>query len=249
VKVSVEVLYHFSCESCKKWWTIADFQWQSGDIVNCPHCSYQEALGEDPNPELKPLPTLKDLTPIKHTTGNKMESSNFNWQAAFDMTKRTAQYGLDQAEFSDTELEKWLLIWSCDIVGELGEAISELNTLPHSKKALTEVGDIIWGISAVSMLIGISPDKLMRHSVIKDFDPVKAIVSSCEILDKSKKICRDTIAEREISKDFFLGRINVFLYQIIGCFDFAEALALVDEKLKGRYPDGYTPKASVNRIV
>jgi hypothetical protein len=34
-KLSVETLYHYSCPSCKKWWSIGDIKL---DKAYCPHC-------------------------------------------------------------------------------------------------------------------------------------------------------------------------------------------------------------------
>jgi Zn finger protein HypA/HybF involved in hydrogenase expression len=40
-KVSKEILYHFQCGECTKWWTIADHHLLLEDTdnwVSCPHC-------------------------------------------------------------------------------------------------------------------------------------------------------------------------------------------------------------------
>lgn len=34
---SKEILWHFSCDVCKGWWTISD--WEAKDTIACPHCT------------------------------------------------------------------------------------------------------------------------------------------------------------------------------------------------------------------
>jgi NTP pyrophosphatase (non-canonical NTP hydrolase) len=168
------------------------------------------------------------------------------------VTKRTAEVGLVESKLSDENKAKWLLIWSCDIVGELGEAIEALSDILVSEVALTEIGDIIWGVSAICMLLEIEPENLIKYSTVVEFDVKSSIVAGCAILDLSKKICRDTISKRPINqkmKQTYMNLINSFLYQMVCCFDFGIALELVDAKLRARYPNGYTPEASVNRTV
>jgi uncharacterized Zn finger protein (UPF0148 family) len=248
VKVSVEVLYHFACESCKKWWTIADFQWHEGKQIICPECGHREELEENPNLQITPQETMENLT----STTAQAKTEYFSWEKAFAVTKRTAELGLIESKLNDENKAKWLLIWSCDIVGELGEAIYELDNSSISSAALTEVGDVIWGVSAVCLLLGVDPEKLINCSIVDEFDIKCAVVSGCEILDLSKKICRDTISKRPINletKQKYIDLINTFLFGMVGCFDFVKALELVETKLNSRYPDGYTPEASVNRTI
>lgn len=38
MKVSLEHLYHYQCDGCTKWWTIADIQPVVGNQIFCPHC-------------------------------------------------------------------------------------------------------------------------------------------------------------------------------------------------------------------
>ncbi len=40
MKVSLEYLYHFRCDRCSQWWTIADIEPQIGKDMTCPHCNY-----------------------------------------------------------------------------------------------------------------------------------------------------------------------------------------------------------------
>ncbi|NJK72263.1 MAG: hypothetical protein HC926_02535 [Synechococcaceae cyanobacterium SM2_3_60] len=44
MKVSLEYLYHFACESCQRWWSIADIEPHVGDPFNCPHCGHTNTV-------------------------------------------------------------------------------------------------------------------------------------------------------------------------------------------------------------
>ena len=48
MKVSIEHLYHFSCDRCQKWWAIGDFPWGSQSSMWCPWCGYENRLPEKP---------------------------------------------------------------------------------------------------------------------------------------------------------------------------------------------------------
>ena len=38
MKVALEYLYHFRCDSCRAWWSQADIEPKAGDQFYCPHC-------------------------------------------------------------------------------------------------------------------------------------------------------------------------------------------------------------------
>ncbi|AFY74012.1 hypothetical protein Syn7502_01983 [Synechococcus sp. PCC 7502] len=40
MKVSLEFLYHFRCDRCDQWWSIADIKPQVGSEMSCPHCGH-----------------------------------------------------------------------------------------------------------------------------------------------------------------------------------------------------------------
>lgn len=42
--VSLEYLYHYRCDHCQKWWTIADLQPVIGEISHCPNCGYTNKI-------------------------------------------------------------------------------------------------------------------------------------------------------------------------------------------------------------
>ena len=53
-KFSKEILYHFNCGKCDKWWSIADHHLLSNkepkneekvpELIICPHCGHQEEV-------------------------------------------------------------------------------------------------------------------------------------------------------------------------------------------------------------
>ena len=38
MKVALEYLYHFRCDSCRAWWSQADIEPKAGDQFYCPRC-------------------------------------------------------------------------------------------------------------------------------------------------------------------------------------------------------------------
>mgnify|MGYP003151288992 FL=1 len=55
-KFSKEILYHFNCGECNKWWSIADYHLFSKDVpknnevvpnnIICPYCGHKEKAKE-----------------------------------------------------------------------------------------------------------------------------------------------------------------------------------------------------------
>ena len=51
-KFSKEILYHFNCGKCNKWWSIADYHLFSKNVSNlitCPYCGHKEKVKEIEN--------------------------------------------------------------------------------------------------------------------------------------------------------------------------------------------------------
>ena len=46
MKVSLEYLYHYICDHCQKWWTIADIKPDIGSHALCPHCGKTSLIEE-----------------------------------------------------------------------------------------------------------------------------------------------------------------------------------------------------------
>ena len=43
-QVSKEILYHFLCDACTKWWSIGD--WEPKKTLTCPHCNHKDEVVE-----------------------------------------------------------------------------------------------------------------------------------------------------------------------------------------------------------
>jgi DNA-directed RNA polymerase subunit RPC12/RpoP len=62
---SKEILYHFNCGKCDKWWSIADYHLFSNSVpenekkvpilITCPHCGHNEEIKEIENDEKRRL--------------------------------------------------------------------------------------------------------------------------------------------------------------------------------------------------
>ncbi|WP_167315620.1 hypothetical protein [Nostoc punctiforme] len=46
MKVSLEYLYHYSCDHCQKWWTIGDIKPDINSQALCPHCGKTSLIVE-----------------------------------------------------------------------------------------------------------------------------------------------------------------------------------------------------------
>lgn len=57
LKYSTEILHHFTCTECGKWFSIASWEPEEEPIVFCPHCSTSsipEPLGDFKPSQKKP---------------------------------------------------------------------------------------------------------------------------------------------------------------------------------------------------
>ena len=63
ITYTIETLYHFSCEKCKKWWSIGDPFWASYKTMTCPHCGKESKL--ERNPDGKNASTWKPLDHVE----------------------------------------------------------------------------------------------------------------------------------------------------------------------------------------
>lgn len=44
MKVSLELLYHYRCDQCQSWWSVADIYPARLDNIPCPHCAHMNAI-------------------------------------------------------------------------------------------------------------------------------------------------------------------------------------------------------------
>ena len=161
------------------------------------------------------------------------------------IVRRTAQFGLTQAQESPQQFEKWLLIWACDIAGELGEYIDSMD--------IVEAGDVLWGLTALCLLMDIPVEEVLHpdehvNGIATKLGLLEILIKALGLLDVCKKITRDGIDKRPIDRTKLTEQMRLIFHWIDLQCDVDEALAAVDAKLLKRYPNGFTSEDSVNRI-
>lgn len=162
-------------------------------------------------------------------------------ESAALIVRRTAKYGLIESQESNEKFEKWFYIWIGDVVGELGEFISSGEDI--------EAGDVVWGIIALCLLLEINPESVLAENSDDCFSGLQIVLIALELLEHGKKIARDGLSIRKIDYAKVLGCLRqIYSWVSINVNgSIEEALALVDQKLQSRYPNGYNPEDSVNR--
>lgn len=161
------------------------------------------------------------------------------------IVRRTAQFGLTQSQESPEQFERWLLIWACDVAGELGE----LFEAQSEHDMITECGDVIWGMTALCLLLEI-PVKTAFDFCFNDASGSNdALLSALRLLDLCKKVCRDGQIQRPIDRAKITEHLNTIFKFICDIYPIDDALNAVNAKLLKRYPNGYSAEASVNRVA
>ena len=158
------------------------------------------------------------------------------------IVRRTAQFGLTQSQESDDLYEKWLLVWACDVAGELGE-VFEAET---EREQILECGDVLWGLTALCLLLEIPPIEIFNfdRQISGGHD---ALATSLRLLDHCKKVTRDGMETRKIDKPKMVEWMRSIFTWLEVNYPVGDALDAVEAKLRDRYPDGFTPQKSVNR--
>lgn len=161
------------------------------------------------------------------------------------IVRRTAQFGLTQSQESPQQFEKWLLIWACDIAGELGEYIDSGD--------IVEAGDALWGITAMCLLLNIPVEAVFSlddriKGIMAGYQNSAILIQSLSLLDVCKKITRDGMDKRPIDRLQLTEHMQLLFHWLEVHCDVDEALNAVDAKLRKRYPNGFTSEDSVNRI-
>lgn len=44
MKISLELLYHYQCDACQKWWSVSDIPPVPGKRVQCIHCGHEDIV-------------------------------------------------------------------------------------------------------------------------------------------------------------------------------------------------------------
>jgi hypothetical protein len=164
-----------------------------------------------------------------------------NW---YEIVERTASHGLEEAKESRESFNKWLAIWALDVVCEC----HEIETAKNLGEVINEVGDVMWGVAASAILLGMSEALLtdvndIDKSIVKD----ESLLDLCaRYADLAKKTARDS-REDTIALQQYLRLISI---KIQAQFEPAQlCLDAVDAKLKKRYPNGFNAADSINRVV
>ena len=170
----------------------------------------------------------------------------------------TGKKGFDEAAESREDLHKWLYIWAGDIGGEIQEALSVEGASFDDEEihpdVLGEIGDVMWGITAVSELLQLEGRQdiwLLPCGSEKGSDVRDARDLAVLFWGECKKYCRDWQA-RDIDKDYVektLTRIAFILGSWYTSKELETAADMVVDKLKKRYPHGFSAQASVERKV
>lgn len=160
-----------------------------------------------------------------------------NW---YKIVERTASHGLEDKE----NFHKWLTIWALDVVCEC----HEIQTAKNLGEVINEVGDVMWGVAASAMLLGMDENLLtdvneIDKSLVKDEDLLNLCARYADLAKKTARDCRtDYIPLRK-----YLRLISI---KIQTQFEPAQlCLDAVDAKLQKRYPNGFNAADSINRSV
>ena len=149
------------------------------------------------------------------------------------VVERTASHGLAQPDRA-----KWMLIWACDICGELAEYIEE--------PSLEEAGDVLWGCGAISLISGVPLPKWVNPLPMDD---LTVLCGALKLLDHLKKVARDGLEHREVDEQLVRTTFATVLGYLKTKVNLDEAVSAVDIKLLKRYPCGYSAESSVNRVI
>ena len=152
----------------------------------------------------------------------------------FPIVQRTAQHGLTEASQSQDKFYFWLAIWALDVVGE---SVEFMNAVPPND--LTEGGDVLWGIAASAMLLGITQEDITENFTESCYDLI-----DCAALyaDHAKKVARDQLPLSDELPMLKVLLVNVFS-SLESLVDVSDALVLLN-------PTAWVEQnSSINRVV
>ena len=128
----------------------------------------------------------------------------------FPIVQRTAQHGLDEASFSQDKFYHWLAIWALDVVCE---SVEFMNAVPPGDK--TEAGDVLWGIAASAMLLGITQEDITEDFIETSTESFNDLIDcAASYADHAKKVARD---QRLLSDE--LPKLRCLLIDVFSCLD------------------------------
>lgn len=168
---------------------------------------------------------------------------------AIPIVQRTAKVGLVESLITAEQRARWFYIWCGDVAGEMGEVWDfVLQDDLESDAVLTEVGDVLWGITALVLLCDIPIAAFEGHYPCGNSWEA-AISKSLELIEIGKKTCRDGIQARPIDLERVTNLLLRILQTLTHRFNMERALHLVDVKLQKRYPNGFSVRESVDRAI
>lgn len=164
-----------------------------------------------------------------------------NW---YQIVYRTATFGLTESKFSRDYFNKWLAIWALDIICEY----HEIQRAKNLGETIDEVGDVMWGVAASAMLLGVDETHLIRFNevdvqMIKNLDLVDLCSEYADLAKKTARDSRTDFTELKLKLRAIAIKIQADYYPAQLCLD------AVDAKLKKRYPNGFNAVDSINRSV
>ncbi len=132
-------------------------------------------------------------------------------------------------------------------LGLCGET-QEVTNVASRDEAIKEAGDIYWYLAIGCEVIGISFEDQCHRLRVADFVNADIIKSACEFADQAKKV-----AFQGHEFDYELSGRLVRLTIMLGLWIKRKKLKMSDvfqanvDKLRKRYPDGFSAERSVNR--
>lgn len=156
----------------------------------------------------------------------------------------------------DTFIRLNSILGLCGEVAELMEATDLKNT----EKIIDETGDVLWYLNYLSLAMGDTDDTLvfMRQTIENSHPPAflsqqmalkEMVIQSGAMADILKKnLCHFTpLKESELFDAFIKMLINIAHFCKVSGFSVQSALSRNITKLEKRYPNGFTPEASIKR--
>lgn len=181
-------------------------------------------------------------------------------QQASDYQEQAARTLIDGPDFEISDRDM-MLIWSAiglaDEVGELQEVFVEFRYHGiHPSKLKDELGDVLWYLSAIYTKMELELNKVILSEI-----SIRLFLSADDAMDRlvidSGKVCgivkKGVFHQHGIvlsDLEFYLDRclwIVGWLCVRYG-IDIGEVMAQNIEKLKVRYPDGYSAEDSKKRV-
>lgn len=155
MKVSLEHLYHYNCDSCSKWWTCADIKPTEGDIIFCPHCGCAnrvESIAEY---------TVNEMLQVKDP------------QEVFDEIVKSQMEEASKEEGRELPLDMLNSIYSIFVLGEMYGTISTClaQNIPIPKE--------MWDIPVVQSFVRGDVDDVVMVDELND--TIEAKMPHCGI--------------------------------------------------------------------